>query len=308
MNILITGGTGFIGRHLVAALLKQQHSIVLFCRDIDKARALYGDSVSYVYYFRDVAIDIDAVVNLAGEPIMDKRWTKKRRSQLRSSRIGVTRHLNKWMSTIDTPPKVMISGSAIGYYGNHPEGEALDEYANVRSCFPSRLCAEWEFEALKARALGTRVCLLRTGVVLDKNAGALQKMWAPFSLGLGGNVASGKQWFSWIHIQDMVAAIVFLLDNPKAEGVFNATAPTPVVYREFTKTLAKTMKRPHCFPMPAFVLKLLFGEASQLLTEGQRVIPKGLLDAGFSFRYPTIKDALENIIEAPSSVFDGYNN
>lgn len=296
MNILITGGTGFIGRHLVAALLEQKHTLVLFCRNVEKARHLYGDSVSYVYYFRDVAIPIDAVINLAGEPIMDKRWTRKRRAQLRSSRIGVTRHLNKWISKVDTPPKVMVSGSAVGYYGNHPEGEPLDEFANSRPCFPSRLCAEWEFEALKARTLGTRVCLLRTGVVLDKNDGALQKMWLPFSLGLGGNVASGKQWFSWIHIRDMVEAIIFLLNNPDTEGVFNATAPNPVTYNTFTKALAKAMGRPHLLPMPGFVLKLIFGESSQLLTEGQRVIPKGLVDAGFTFDYPSIEQALEHIV------------
>ena len=179
MNILITGGTGFIGRHLVNALLAKQHNLVLFCRNIDKARALFGDRVQYVYYFRDVTLPIDAVVNLAGEPIMDKRWTRKRKSQLRASRIGLTQHLNKWISKTDVVPKVMISGSAIGYYGNHPEDNLLDEAGSVRSCFPSRLCNEWEFEALKARSLGVRVCLLRTGVVLDGKAGALQKMLTP---------------------------------------------------------------------------------------------------------------------------------
>jgi len=296
MNILITGGTGFIGGHLVDALLQRQHSVTLFCRDIEKARARYGERVDYIHSFRAITTSIDAVINLAGEPIMGGRWTKKRKAELRSSRIGVTRHLNKWISETDKPPTIMISGSAIGYYGNYPEDKPLDEGAHSRNCFPSRLCNEWEFEALKVRALGTRVCLLRTGVVLDKNAGALQKMWLPFSLGLGGKVASGRQWLSWIHIDDMVSAIIHILETPSIEGAVNATAPEPVVYDTFTKMLAKKMSRPHIFPMPSFVLKLLFGDASQLLIEGQRVIPKALTESGFRFRYQSLEAALENIV------------
>ena len=297
MNILITGGTGFIGRHLVNALLAKQHTLVLFCRDVDKARALFGDRVQYVYYFRDVSLPIDVVVNLAGEPIMDKRWTRKRKSQLRGSRIGLTQHLNKWISKTTVKPKVMISGSAIGYYGNHPEGLPLAEGASTRNCFPSRLCREWEFEALKARSLGVRVCLLRTGVVLDGKAGALQKMLTPFRLGLGGNVASGKQWFSWIHIEDMVNAIIFLMEQPDIEGAVNATAPESVQYNTFTKMLAEKLSRPHLFPMPGFILKLLFGEASQLLMEGQRVVPRVLTKSGFTFRYGTLHKALDKALE-----------
>ncbi|MFT6222084.1 MAG: hypothetical protein ACJA0C_001492 [Candidatus Endobugula sp.] len=297
MNILITGGTGFIGRHLVDALLAKQHKIVLFCRDVDKACALFGDRVQYVYYFRDVTLPIDVVVNLAGEPIIDKRWTRKRRSQLRGSRIGLTQHLNKWISKAKVVPKVMISGSAIGYYGNHPEDASLGEDGSSRNCFPSRLCSEWEFEALKARSLGVRVCLLRTGVVLDANAGALQKMLTPFRLGLGGNVASGKQWFSWIHIEDMVNAIIFLMEQSDIEGAVNITAPEPVNYNTFTKMLAEKLSRPHFFPMPAFILKLIFGEASQLLIEGQRVVPSVLLTSGFAFRYGTLCKALDKILD-----------
>jgi uncharacterized protein (TIGR01777 family) len=297
MNILITGGTGFIGRHLVNTLLSKQHKVVLFCRDIDKARALFGDRVQYVHYFREVTLPIDTVVNLAGEPIMDKRWTRKRKSQLRASRIGLTQQLNQWISKVDVKPKVMISGSAIGYYGNHPEDTSLDESGSSRNCFPSRLCSEWELEALKSRSLGVRVCLLRTGVVLDKHAGALQKMLLPFTLGLGGNVASGQQWFSWIHIEDMVNAILFLIEQPDIEGAVNATAPEPVRYNTFTKALAEKLSRPHLFPMPAFILKLIFGEASQLLIEGQRVEPKVLQESGFGFKYNSVDAALENIIK-----------
>jgi uncharacterized protein (TIGR01777 family) len=295
MNILITGGTGFIGQALVKALRNKHHRLVVFCRDIEDAKRILGNDIEYVYYFRDISIPIDAVVNLAGEPIMDRRWSKKRKYQLRASRLDVTRHLVKWMSQVERPPKVLITGSAIGYYGNHPDGNVLDEQGKTKRCFPSALCQEWEFEALKARSLGVRVCMMRTGVVLDKHGGALKKMWWPFSVGLGGNVASGKQWFSWVHLEDMVRLIQFMIDNESIEGPVNATAPNPVSYYTFTRLLAKVLRRPHCMPMPACILRLIFGESAQLLTEGQRVIPKVLTDAGFQFHYSSIGDALTAI-------------
>jgi len=296
MNILITGGTGFIGQHLVKQLLGQQHSIVLFCRHFAKAHELFGDRVQCVHHFHDIDIAIDAVINLCGEPIMGKRWTKVRKQHLRSSRIDVTRHLVKWMADQEQKPKVFISGSAIGYYGNHPEDIELDERGKAVSCFPSQLCSEWEFEALKAKALNIRVCLLRTGVVLDKHAGALKKMWMPFQLGLGGRVASGQQWFSWIHIDDMVQLIIFALNNASIEGPVNATAPNPVRYDTFTRAFSQTLSRPHLAPMPSWVLGLLFGESAQLLTEGQKVIPAKLMDTGFEYQFPLITNALYHIV------------
>lgn len=296
MNILITGGTGFIASHLVKALLLQHHTVVLFCRNEKKAQDMYDGRVACVHSFNEVSIAIDTVINLSGEAIMDKRWSKRRKHQLRVSRIDITRHLIKWMATLDTPPKVLISGSAIGYYGNYPEDTPLDEYAKSRSCFPSSLCSEWEFESLKAKALGVRVCMIRTGVVLDKYAGALQKMWLPFSLGLGGNVATGKQWLSWVHIDDMVKLIMFIMQTPSLEGPVNATAPVPVTYHQFTRCLAKVLARPHWVPMPTLLLKLLFGESAQLLYEGQRVVPSALTQAGFTFEYNDIDAALSEIV------------
>ncbi len=299
MNILITGGTGFIGQHLVEKLLDEGHRLILLCRDFNKTKRLYGSQPRLISRFHEVTTPIDVVINLAGEPIMGRRWSRRRKKQLRGSRVELTRHLVKWMSDVEHKPKLLISGSAIGFYGDHPEGEALDEYGKTRDCFPSQLCSEWEFEALKARALGVRVCLLRTGVVLDKHAGALKKMWTPFSMGLGGRVASGDQWFSWIHIRDMIALIEFLMNNESVEGPVNATAPKPVQYDEFTQTLASKLSRPHWFPMPAFILKLLFGESSELLTEGQNVVPSVLLNNGFTFEFENIDKALQAIVTEP---------
>ncbi len=295
MNILITGGSGFIGSHVIPPLLAQGHKVIVFCRSILKSQMILGTEVTCVDQLDNVTSPIDIVINLAGEPIMGARWSAQRKQQLLDSRVGVTHKLISWISTLEKKPALLISGSAIGYYGNYPEDQALDESASPRSCFPSELCKEWEFEALKAQSFGIRVCLLRTGVVLDKHAGALQKMWLPFKLGLGGNVASGKQWFSWIHIHDMVQLILYLIENKDIQGPVNATAPHPVTYNEFTRTLANTLSRPHLFPMPKAVLNLLFGESAQLLTEGQKVVPQVLLEQGFSFRFSRVDDALRDI-------------
>jgi len=292
MNILLTGGTGFIGSFLTSFLSKK-HTLILWCRHPEKIRSQIDDSITIVGALAEINQPIDAVINLAGEPIIGQRWTDQRKQALYESRAGLTQQLLDWIASQEHKPHTLLSGSAIGFYGNYPESDSLNEMSAPRDCFPSRLCQAWEAEASKAEAMGVRVCLLRTGVVLDKENGALSKMWLPFLLGLGGKVASGRQWFSWIHIQDMVNAIDFLLDNPSINGPVNMTAPSPVTSYHFTTTLATVLSRPHWFPMPEWVLNVLFGEAAQLLSEGQKVVPTKLINHHFTFQFGRIDAALE---------------
>lgn len=297
MNILITGATGFIGQRLVRRLIAENHNLVLWVRNQEKAQSLFNDlkhqSLNIILDLDAVDLPIDAVINLAGEPIIDKRWTSERKVLLEDSRIGVTRELVGWLSHQTYKPSVFLSGSAIGIYGNYPENVELTEQSAFRDCYPSYLCQQWEFEAQKAQTFGVRVCLIRTGVVLHPDGGALKKMYLPFKLGVGGRVASGQQWLSWIHLEDMVRLLTFLLDSD-ISGSVNATAPEPVPYQIFTTALAQIISRPHLFPMPATVIKLMFGEAGQLLIEGQKVVPSKLLKEGFEFRYRNIDDTLRN--------------
>jgi uncharacterized protein (TIGR01777 family) len=302
MHFLVTGGTGFIGRPLVEKLLARGDQITLLTRDFEKAKKMFNGPVNLIGAIEDSGLEVDGVINLAGAPIIDKRWTNKRKRVLKQSRIGITNDIIAWLKKCDKKPECLISGSAIGYYGNYPEATRLDEKARPRQCFASELCGEWESTAQQAETLGLRVCRVRTGVVLAKHGGALKRMLLPFSLGLGGRIASGNQWFSWIHLDDMVALLLFLIDNKSIEGAVNATAPYPVNNAYFSRVLAKMLKRPMLMPMPAVIAVVLFGEASELLLEGQQVVPKKLLDSGFEFRYPRLNKALESILRTkPSS-------
>jgi uncharacterized protein (TIGR01777 family) len=301
MHFLVTGGTGFIGRPLVEKLLARGDQITLLTRDFDKAKKMFNGTVNLIGSVKDSGLEVDGVINLAGAPIIDKRWTKKRKQVLKQSRIGITNDIIEWLKKCAKKPECLISGSAIGYYGNYPEATHLDETASPRQCFASELCREWESAAEPAEALGVRVCRVRTGVVLAKHGGALKRMLLPFSLGLGGRIASGNQWFSWIHLDDMVALLLFLIETKDIEGAVNATAPYPVNNFHFSRVLARMLNRPMLMPMPVLVAMLLFGEASELLLEGQKVVPKKLLDNDFEFTYPQLNVALENILNTKPS-------
>lgn len=288
MRILISGGSGFIGQALAKVLQKRGDQVIIWSR---KPKSESG----WVSKLEEIKEPIDAVVNLAGAGIVDKRWTPERKQLLRDSRILTTKKLVDWVASQDQKPSTFISGSAIGYYGSQAEGALSEQAAPVKG-FTHQLCADWEAEAMKADALGVRVCLIRTGVVLGADQGALKKMLLPFKLGLGGPIASGKQWMSWIHIEDEVNAICWLLDQPSLKGAFNLTAPEPVRNELFSKTLARVLNRPAFFTLPAITMKLMLGEASELLLEGQCVMPNALIDSGFQFRHARLESALSSLL------------
>lgn len=295
MHIFITGGTGLIGSALIRAL--DDARITALTRDKEKAQKKLPKKVEFIQTLDDLPDfdDIDAVINLAGEPLLNKRWNEHQKGIISASRWGITEEIVTKIKQSKNPPTTFISGSAIGYYGDQG-ARLLDEAHEVSlTDFPHSLCDNWEKIALRAQSERTRVCILRTGIVLSKKGGALGKMYLPYSLGLGGPIGSGEQYFSWIHIDDMIAGILFLLENKKAQHIFNFTAPHPVTNKAFSRSLAKTLGRPHFLFTPKCALELTLGESSQLLLDSQRVIPHKLETAGFSFRYPEIDDALKNI-------------
>lgn len=297
MQLLITGGTGLIGHHLIARLLTLSHQITLLTRDVQRARQVFGDQVEYWSTLQNqITLDgFDGIINLAGEPIADKRWTPAQKQRLSHSRWSITEQLATLCKASTTPPGVFISGSAVGYYGN--QGDALvTEDESPTSEFTHHLCERWEALALSAESDNTRVCLLRTGIVLAAEGGALAKMLPPFRLGLGGAVGSGRQYMAWIHIDDMVNAILYLLDHPSLRGPFNLVSPYPVHNAQFSAMLAQVLDRPCFLRVPATVLKLLMGESATLLLGGQRAIPHRLEGAGFTFRYYELEEALRAIL------------
>ena len=297
MHIFITGGTGLIGRHLIPALLRDASTkITVLTRDTTKAKASLPGNVALVTSLDDTLDfdDVDAVINLAGEPIADKRWSETQKTRICESRWQITQQLTDKINAAAQPPATFISGSAIGYYGRQGDKLVTEAFTEVHHEFTHTVCEKWERIALQA-SQKTRVSLLRTGVVLSRDGGALSKMRLPFSLGLGGRIGDGNQYMSWIHINDMVAAILFLLEHKHCEGAYNLTAPTPVTNSEFVKAYAASLGRPAIFPMPALALKLLMGEAADLLVTGQRVVPQKLVDAGFKFSFTDIGSAFADI-------------
>ncbi len=293
MRILVSGGTGFIGQALCPKLTGEGHDVVVWSRQSDPEVA---PGVRAIQELDDLTgPSPDAVINLAGASIADGRWTEARKRLLVDSRVDTTRKLVEWMQGMESPPKALISASAVGYYGEQGD-RIITEDTSPTAGFTHDLCAQWENEALKAESLGVRVCLVRTGVVLDRDGGALAKMLFPFKIGAGGRLGSGRHYFPWIHRADIVAIYHWLVANEHASGPYNASAPNPVTNAEFTQALGRALKRPTLFPMPEPVLRLLFGELSELLLVSNRMMPKRLMDEGFEFRYPELKQALHAIL------------
>jgi uncharacterized protein len=300
MHILLTGGTGLIGRRLCRHWLDQGHQLTVWSRRPEQVARLCGAGVRGIGHPDDLGEEpVDAVINLAGAPIADRPWTRKRRLLLWDSRITLTEQLITWLERRERKPSVLISGSAVGWYGDGGERELDETAAPVSEDFASQLCIAWEETAQRAQALGIRVVLLRTGLVLAPDGGMMQRLLPPFKMGLGGPIGNGRQWMPWIHIDDQIAAIDFLLNRQDAEGPYNACAPSPVRNRDFAKTLAAILHRPAFMPMPAVALRMLMGELSVLLLGGQRARPSRLQAAGFTFRFTELHAALENLLGRP---------
>lgn len=296
MKILVTGGTGLIGGHLVPRLQELGHQVTVLTRHRDTAREKLNDRVTLWDTLEDKQnLDgFDAVINLAGEPIADKRWTTEQKDRLCQSRWRITQKLVDLINASETPPSVLISGSATGYYGDLGEVVVTEEEPPHNE-FTHKLCARWEQIACEAQSDKTRVCLLRTGVVLAPKGGILGKMVPPFRLGLGGPIGNGRQYLAWIHIDDMVNAILWLLDND-LRGPFNMVSPYPVRNEQFAHALGHALQRPAILRVPATVIRLLMGESSVLVLGGQRALPKRLEAAGFPFRWYDLEEALSDVV------------
>ena len=300
MHILLTGGTGLIGRQLCQFWLSQGHQLTVWSRQPEKVAQLCGAQVRGVAQLQELDQQpLDAVVNLAGAPIGDRHWTHKRKALLWSSRIGLTETLLAWLETREQKPGVLISGSAVGWYGDGGERELHEDSPPVSEDFASQLCIAWEETAQRAEALGIRVVLVRTGLVLSAEGGFLSRLLLPFKLALGGPIGNGRQWMPWIHIKDQIALIDFLVHENAASGPYNACAPQPVRNAEFARTLGQVLHRPAFMPMPAFVLRVLLGEMSGLLLGGQRARPAKLLAAGFTFQFTDLRAALDDVARPP---------
>lgn len=305
MKILITGATGLIGRRLCQSLTDDGHSVVAASRSANKPAGL---AVAEIHQWDPqsgplspaVLNGVDAVVNLAGEPLDARRWSDQQKKLIRDSRVVTTRNLVEGLRSVDRRPEVLVSGSAVGFYGDRGD-EQLDETSSPGRGFMSDVCQEWEREAGRATESGIRVVQVRTGVVLSAKGGAFQKMLAPFKLGLGGPLGSGRQWFPWIHEGDIAGIFRHSIATSSLAGPVNGVGPQPITNREFTRELARALHRPAFLPVPEMALKVLMGEMSEVAFASQRVVPKVALASGYEFQYSRLALALANLVGASNT-------
>jgi uncharacterized protein (TIGR01777 family) len=295
MKLLLTGGTGFIGGVLVEKLVQRGDSVVIYTRDTSH---FGSENIKYINSLDEIPEEeyFECFINLAGESMARGRWSDERKAALLDSRVGTTRALVALAQRLRRPPEVVLSASAIGYYGHHGD-EFLSEDAPPCDGFSHKLCQAWENEARHFENLGTRVCLLRLGVVLAAAGGALEELTKTYRFGIGTWLGNGRQWLSWVHRDDVLAAMEFLLENEELAGAFNLTAPEPVTNKGFCLALRHHLRAIGCLPVPGLVLRLALGEmAGELLLNGQRVIPRRLQEAGFQFRYNSLTEALPKLL------------
>ncbi len=296
-TVLVTGATGFIGHHLVRALLHRGDKVIVFTRTPETADDLFGPHVEIVTTFDDIPASqpLDAVIALAGAPILGLPWTKARRKVLLDSRVETTKALNDFLLTRYQRPDVLLAASAIGFYGLHDD-RVLTEADGPQDIFQSELCRAREAAADDAKTLGIRVCNLRFGVVLGADGGALPRLAMPHRFALGATLGNGRQYVSWIHIEDAVAAMLSLIEDKQAEGPFNLTTPEPVTNRDFNKMIGAVMRRPVWLRIPASPARLVMGQMAQILFDGQRVVPNRLARRGFTFKHLSLRSALEDLL------------
>ena len=297
MKITISGASGFIGRRLLKNLSSEGHTLQVLSRhagtNMPANVKVFAWDPAKAEPPGDALRDVDAVIHLAGEPVA-QRWNEQTKQRIRDSRVMGTRNLVQAMAKLRQPPAALICASAIGYYGSRGD-ETLTEESASGIGYLAEVCREWEAEAKKAEGLGMRVARVRTGVVLDGRGGALQKMLPPFRMGIGGKIGSGKQWMSWIHLEDLTGIYRFALET-RVAGALNGVAPYPVTNAEFTKVLASTLHRPAIFPVPEFALNVMFGEMAEVVLASQKVVPTATEEAGYRFKYPQLAGALADVL------------
>lgn len=308
MRVFVTGGTGLVGQRLVSTLLNRGDGVVVLTRRYGAARQMFGPDCQLVEGdpmqpgdWQQAVDNCDGVINLAGENIFARRWNARFKDLLLQSRLQTTTHvaeaLKRNPKRVDGTPKMLVNASAIGFYGPHGD-EELTEESPPGADFMADICVQWEKAAQAVQTAGVRCVLVRIGIVLDKQGGALAQMLTPFKMYVGGPVGSGRQYMSWIHHEDLVGLLLLALERTEAKGPLNGTAPNPVTNREFSKALGRALHRPSFMPTPAFGLRVLLGQVAQVVAKGQRVLPKAALQLGYQFKYPTIDAALTNILRA----------
>src|SRR5262245_36720346 len=301
MKILITGATGLIGRAICQSLVNEDSQVLVLSRRLPAAIGLTG--VSAIRWEPEAESPpaeawegVEAVIHLAGESVAGARWTEEQKRRIRDSRVKGTRNLVAGIRVAPNRPKILISASAVGFYGDRGD-EILNESSDPGSGFLSEVCLDWEVEAALARELGVIVTLVRIGVALSPSGGALEKILTPFKLGLGGRLGSGRQWFPWVHVDDITGIFRHALKSSAIAGPVNAVAPGIVTNEEFTRELAAALNRPVFFPAPEFALRVLMGEMAEAILSSQRVVPQVALDTGYQFKYPNLRPALESILK-----------
>jgi uncharacterized protein (TIGR01777 family) len=299
MKILISGASGLVGTHLIPTLKAKGHEIFRLVRKTPKAadEIQWDSEKGFDEGERAKLENFDAVVHLAGDNVASENWSEEKKRKIRDSRVVGTRVLVDALKRAKNPPKIMVSASATGFYGSR-EDEILTEDSARGTGFLAEVCTAWENESIKAEEFGARVVMPRIGIVLTKDGGALEKMLTPFKFGVGGRIGSGKQWMSWIALEDLIRIIHFALENEALRGAVNATAPNPVTNEEFTRTFGKVLHRPTILPVPEFAIKLMFGEMGEtLLLEGSRVLPKRLPENGFEFKFTNLEEAMKTALD-----------